>query len=332
MAAGSVPVSAPSDAERKLDSRFGTQASTAASIPAPVRRGLLDGLDERKLGMVLVAPSLALMAIVAAYPVAQAIWLSLFRYNIKVPDDRAFVGLGNYAQILSAPHWWDATFTTLVFTVVSVGIEFSLGLVMALAMNRAIKGLQGPIRVAVLIPWATITVVTALSWKWIFTPGMGPVNVIMAPLGGADMCMLCSRWGAMTAMIFADVWKTAPFIALLLLAGLQTISKDMYEAADVDGASKWDKFISITLPSLKPAILVALLFRTLDAVRMFDLAYLMTGGANKTDTISVLAYTDLIRNLNMGRGSAMSVLVFLGVLAIAFVYTRVLGASPSEGK
>jgi len=290
-------------------------------------------LDENRLGFLMVVPALVLMLVVAAYPLMKAIWLSMHSYNVKVPQDTAFIGLDNYTRILASPHWWEAVTTTLTFTVASVGIEFALGLAMALVMNKAFGAWTGVIRVAVLVPWATITVVTALAWKWIFTP-----DLTLAPLRGflglfvEDACMLCGHWSALMAMVFADVWKTAPFIALLLLAGLQSVDNEMYEAADVDGASKRTKFLRITLPALKPAILVALLFRTLDAFRMFDLAYLMTGGANRTETVSMLAYDHLIKRLNMGLGSAMSVLIFLMVLVIAVFYTKVLGANPREGK
>ncbi len=287
----------------------------------------MERFDERRLGTVMVAPALALMALVVLWPVLQAFWLSLHRYNIKFPDDREWVGLSNYARVLEAGSWWEALVTTIIFTVLSVSIEFVLGLLMALMMHQAI-GWKGPLRVSILVPWATITVVTALAWKWLYTPGIGIIATVLEPFIGADSCLLCSRWGAMWGMVFADVWKTAPFIGLLLLAGLQNISADLYEAAEVDGASTWDKFRHITLPMLKPAILVALLFRTLDSFRMFDLAFIMTGGANQTRTVSVLAYDQLINKLNIGVGSAISMLIFLLVFAIAFIFVRVLGANP----
>ncbi len=292
-------------------------------------RGMLDRLDERRLGVLMVVPALVLMAVVAAYPILNAIWLSLHRYNVKVPGDYAFVGLDNYLRILAAPHWWEAMTTTIIFAIASVSVEFFLGLAMALVMNRALGRFTGAVRVAVLVPWATITIVTALAWKWIFTPALTfswfeSVMKVFADEG----CMLCGQYTSMFAMVFADAWKTAPFIALLLLAGLQSIDSEMYEAADVDGASAWTKFVKITLPALKPAILVALLFRSLDSLRMFDLAYVMTGGANKTETVSMLAYSVLIKRLDMGLGSAMSVLVFVMVLTVAFIFVKVLGASP----
>jgi multiple sugar transport system permease protein len=291
--------------------------------------GFLDRLDERKLGLLFVIPALALMAVVAMYPVLSAIWMSLHRYNVKVPDDYAFIGLDNYVRILSSETWWTATGTTVAFGVISVTFEFSIGLLMALVMNKGMGSATGLVRVAVLIPWATITIVTALAWKWIFTPTF-TFTLLKNVMGifAEESCMLCGKWTSIMAMVFADMWKTAPFIALLLLAGLQSIDQEMYEAADVDGASTWTKFLKITIPALKPAILVALLFRSLDALRMFDLAYVMTGGANDTATVSMVAYDFLIKRLDMGVGSAMSVLVFLLVLMVAFIFVKVLGASP----
>lgn len=291
--------------------------------------GFMDRLDERRLGLLFVIPALALMAVVALYPVLSAIWMSLHRYNVKVPDDYAFIGLENYVRILSSGTWWSATMTTVSFGILSVSLEFSIGLLMALVMNKGLGSATGLVRVAVLIPWATITIVTALAWKWIFTPTF-TFDLLKWFMGlvADEGCMLCGKWTSIMAMVFADMWKTAPFIALLLLAGLQSIDGEMYEAADVDGASTWTKFRQITIPALKPAILVALLFRSLDALRMFDLAYVMTGGANDTSTVSMVAYDFLIKRLDMGVGSAMSVLVFLLVLIVAFIFVRVLGAAP----
>ncbi|MBC7645259.1 MAG: sugar ABC transporter permease [Thermoleophilia bacterium] len=284
-------------------------------------------MSEAKLGLLLVAPAVLLMVIVAAYPVLSAFRLSMYRYNIETPNDTKFVGFDNYTRIFASGHVWEALMTTVTFTALSVSIEFVLGMALALVMNRALGWLTGIVRVAVLIPWATVTIVTALAWKWIFTPSLtlGSLRGVYAAFA-PDGCVLCSHWSSLFAMVLADVWKTAPFIALLLLAGLQSIDAEMYEAADVDGARPVTKFLKITLPSLKSAVLVALLFRTLDAFRMFDLSYVMTGGANKTETISTLAYTHMIRRLDMGLGSAISVLIFFMVLAIAFTFTKVLGA------
>lgn len=291
--------------------------------------GFLDRLDERRLGLLFVVPALLLMSVVAVYPVLSAVWMSLHRYNVKIPEDYAFIGLENYTRILASETWWTATGTTIAFAVLSVSLEFVLGLLMALVMNKGMGAATGVVRVAVLVPWATITIVTALAWKWLFTPTF-TFDLLKSVMGifADESCMLCGKWTSIFAMVFADMWKTAPFIALLLLAGLQSIDTEMYEAADVDGASWWTKFSRITLPALKPAILVALLFRSLDSMRMFDLAYVMTGGANDTATVSMVAYDFLIKRLDMGVGSAMSVLVFLMVLIVAFLFIKVLGAAP----
>jgi len=294
---------------------------------AAKKAGLSKGITEAKLGLLLVTPAVLLMIIVAAYPVLSAFRLSMYRYNIETPNDTKFVGLDNYLRIFASQHVMTALTTTISFTVISVSIEFALGMALALVMNRALGWETGIVRVGVLIPWATVTVVTALAWKWIFTPSLTyhPLKAIyngLAPGG----CILCGHWTSLLAMVFADVWKTAPFIALLLLAGLQSIDGEMYEAADVDGARPVTKFLKITLPCLKSAIMVALLFRTLDAFRMFDLSYVMTGGANDTETISTLAYTHMIKRLDMGLGSAISVIIFFMVLAIAFAFTKLLGA------
>ncbi|MBC7462377.1 MAG: sugar ABC transporter permease [Thermoleophilia bacterium] len=290
---------------------------------------ILDRLDERRLGLLFVIPALLLMAVVAAYPVLNAFWLSLHRYNVKVPDDYAFIGLENYTRILASAHWWTDVKTTFIFAISSVSVEFVLGMCMALVMNKGLGKATGTVRMAVLVPWATITVVTGLAWKWIFTPtsSIGFIRTMMGWVAD-ESCMLCGKWTSMFAMVFADAWKTAPFIALLLLAGLQSIDGEMYEAADVDGASTWTKFLKITLPALKPAILVAVLFRSLDALRVFDLPYVMTQGANGTEPVSMLAYNIMIRRLDIGLGSAMSVLVFAMVLGVAFIFVKVLGATP----
>jgi multiple sugar transport system permease protein len=291
---------------------------------------MASSMDETRLGLVLVAPALALMALVVGYPVLSSFWLSLQPYTIKVPADSKFVGFGNYIQIFTSQHFFDTVVTTGVFTVISVSIEFCLGMALALIMNKALGRLTGIVRVAVLIPWCTITVVTAKAWFWIFTPNLtfGGLRPLYAAV--ANGCPLCGRWSSIGALVAADSWKTAPFIALLLLAGLQSIDSEMYEAADVDGASAVTKFMKITLPALKPAILVALLFRTVDAIRMFDLVYVMTGGANKTETITSLAYQRTIGSLDVGLGSAESMVVFAIVFGAAFVFVKVLGANPNQ--
>jgi len=299
----------------------------AASVRAgtPGRRRS-KGLSERRLAAFMVSPSLALIALVAAYPIGYAIWLSLNEYSVRVAGLSRWAGLRNYTDALSDSAFWDAFRTTFIFTGASVFFELLIGLAMALAMHSAFKG-QGLLRTVVLVPWAVLTVVTAIMWQSIFDPTLGFVNSLLGAVGlPDDTVWLGSEPEALGVMIIADVWKTAPFMALLLLAGLQVIPGDVYEAAKVDGATAWQRFTKITLPLLKPAIAVALLFRTLDAFRVFDSIFVMTRGANDTQSVSILGYDQLISRLNLGLGSAVSVLIFLLVLLIAAFFVRILGA------
>jgi multiple sugar transport system permease protein len=284
-------------------------------------------LAERRLAVLLVSPSLVLIALVGIYPVGYAVWLSLNEYSLRVPGLSRFAGLRNYEAAL-VDGFWPALLNTMLFTATSVGLEFVLGLAMALAMHHAFKG-RGLLRTVVLVPWALLTVVTAITWKTIFEPQLGFVNTMLNALGlpGGEIVWLGERGTAMAVMVLADVWKTAPFMALLLLAGLQVISADLYDAAKVDGASAWQRFRSITLPLLKPAILVALIFRTLDAMRIFDLPYILTRGAHSTDTLSLIAYQELRENRLIGLGSALSVLTFVVVMAVSFLYIRFVGGN-----
>jgi multiple sugar transport system permease protein len=275
---------------------------------------------------VLVSPALVLIALVAAYPIAYAIWLSLNEYSVRVPGLKRFAGTRNYQEAF-AGGFWSALEHTLFFTVVSVSLEIVLGLAMALAMHHAFRG-RGLLRAVVLVPWATITAVTAITWRSIFEPGLGFAPQLLAKVGIAgDVVWLGERGYAMAVLILADVWKTAPFMALLLLAGLQVIPGDVYEAARVDGASAWQRFTRITLPLLVPALLVALIFRTLDALRIFDLPAVLTNGANGTQVLSLLAYQELTQNRLVGLGAALSVLTFVVVMLVSFLYIRFVGGN-----
>src|SRR5918997_220566 len=241
----------------------------AASVQAgtSTQRRRSRGLGERRLAFLMVSPSMILIAIVAAYPIGYAIWLSLHEYSVRVAGLSRWagpLGLRNYQNALQDSAFWDALVTTLIFTVASVALELIIGLAMALAMHSAFKG-QGLLRTVVLVPWAVLTVVTAIMWQTIFQSPLGFVNNLL----GTDILWLGEEPYALIVIIIADVWKTAPFMALLLLAGLQVIPGEIYEAARVDGASAWQRFQRITLPLLMPALLVALIFRTLDALRAF---------------------------------------------------------------
>ncbi|NNU83404.1 ABC transporter permease subunit [Geobacillus sp. BMUD] len=239
-----------------------------------------------------------------------------------------FVGLKHYKDSFSDMRLWKALWNTTFFTVVSVAIELVLGLGIALLINKAFFG-RGLVRATILIPWAIPTAVSALMWKFLYDGQNGIVAKYFETIGLVDRMgdLLTTEAGAMFAVIFADVWKTTPYMALLLLAGLQTIPSSLYEAASIDGATKWQQFTKITLPLLKSSILVALLFRTLDAFRVFDLIYVLTGGgpANSTETISILAYKVMFSQTNFGAGSALAVIVFLCVAVISMIYIRWLG-------
>lgn len=294
------------------------EASTA-------KRGLSDrARSERRLGWMLCAPAVIAMLLVTAYPIVYAFILSLQRLDLRFPDEREFVGLGNYVDVLTSSLWWTDVFNTLFVTVVSVSIEFALGMAIALVMHRAIFG-RGVVRTAVLIPYGIVTVVAAFTWQFAFQPDTGFVNLL--PFVADDMNWFGERFSAFAVIIMAEVWKTTPFIALLLLAGLTTIDNGLYEAAKVDGANAWQRFRRITLPMMRPAILVALLFRTLDAFRVFDSIFVMTRGSVDTESVSILGYNQLISRLNLGLGSAVSVLIFIAVLIIAFVFVKGFGTT-----
>jgi multiple sugar transport system permease protein len=301
----------------------------AASVKAGTPHGRRSrGISERRLAAYMVSPSLALIALVAAYPIGYAVWLSLHEYSVRVAGLSRWAGLDNYSTALSDPEFWDAVQNTFVFTAGSVTFEVIIGMAMALAMHSAFRG-QGLLRTVVLVPWAVLTVVTAMMWRTIFQPDLGFVTSMLSTFGlpGADIVWLGEDGWALAVLIFADVWKTAPFMALLLLAGLQVIPEDVYDAAKVDGATAWQRFVRITLPLLRPAILVALIFRTLDALRIFDLPFVLTRGAHGTNTLSLLAYQELQQNRIIGLGSALSVLTFLIVMTVSLVYIRFVGGN-----
>ena len=281
-----------------------------------------DRRSQRKLAYLLIAPAVILMLAVTAYPIVYALWLSLQRYNLASPADTKFIWFENYQTILSDNYWWTAFVITLVITVVSVAIEFVLGMALALVMHRTIFG-KGLVRTAILIPYGIVTVAASYSWYYAWTPGTGYLANLL-PDGSAP---LTQQIPSLAIIILAEVWKTTPFMALLLLAGLALVPEDLLKAAEVDGAGPWTRLIKVTLPLIKPAILVALVFRTLDAFRIFDNIYVLTGGANDTASVSILGYDNLFKAFNIGLGSAISVLVFLSVAVIAFVYIKLFGAS-----
>jgi len=278
---------------------------------------------ERAQAILFVAPAVMVLVAVALVPILAALWLSFHR-SILLFGERAFVGLDNYALLLRDTRFHAALLRTLYFAAVAVTIELLLALPIALLLHRAMPG-RGFLRAAVLIPWAIPTVVSARIWGWLFNPDYG---LLPRLLPASDVNWLGTPGYALHAAIVVDVWKTTPFVALLLLAGLQGIPEDLYRAARVDGAGRWTLLTRITLPLLMPAILLALLFRTLDALRVFDAIWVLTEGgpANTTETLSVYAYKTLLRAGNFGYGSAQSVVTFLVVMAVGVIYLRVLGA------
>jgi multiple sugar transport system permease protein len=284
---------------------------------------------ERKLGLMLCAPAVFVMLLVTVYPIGYALVLSVQKVDLRFPNESGFVGLDNYAAVLKSDLWWQDLFNNGFITVTTVVIELFLGMALALVMHRAIFG-RGLVRTAALIPYGIVTVVAAFAWYFAFGPDSGFVNQL--GIFPADKAWFGDRWSAFAVIIMAEVWKTTPFMALLLLAGLATIDEGLYEAAKVDGASAIQRFFRITLPLLKPALLVALLFRTLDAFRVFDSIFVMTRGSQDTESLSILGYNQLISRLNLGLGSAVSVLLFALVLMIAFVFVKGFGTSvPSQG-
>ncbi|HEY7258159.1 MAG TPA: sugar ABC transporter permease [Gaiellales bacterium] len=278
---------------------------------------------ERRLAWMLCAPAVAIMALVAIYPIVYAIWLSFQRYDLRFPQDKTWVGFDNYTTILSSTAlWWQAFGITVLITVVSVAIELVLGMAVAIVMHRAIFG-RGIIRTAVLVPYGIVTVAAAFSWQYAWTPGTG----YLAGLLSSTAAPLTHQWQAIAIIILAEVWKTTPFMALLLLAGLSLVPEELLRAAKVDGATAWQRFWRVMVPVMKPAILVALLFRTLDAFRIFDNIYVLTQGSQNTRSVSILNYDQLFTALNLGVGSAMSILIFLATALIAFGYIKGFGAA-----
>src|SRR5687768_9856702 len=283
--------------------------------------------EERKLAWMLCAPAVTVMLLVTGYPIGYAFYLSLQKFDLRFPDDKEFVGLANYADVLTSSTWWSAVFNTLVITISSVTLELVLGMLIALVMHRAIFG-RGPVRAAVLIPYGIVTVVAAFAWRYAFDPATGFVQEL--PLVSDDANPLGERSGSFLVIVMTEVWKTTPFMALLLLAGLALVPDELHEAAKVDGAGPFQRFFRITVPLMKPAILVALLFRTLDAFRVFDTIFIQTRGANDTESVSILGYNVLINRVNLGLGSAVSVLIFISVILIAVLFVKGLGASTAQ--
>ncbi len=300
---------------------------TVAPVAAPPKsHGLTERAKaERKLGLLLVMPSVVVMILVAGFPILYAIWLSLHRADLRFPNLTAWIGLDNYISVLSSHTWWSDFFNTVIITVFSVALEIVLGLLIAEAMYRALYA-RTWIRVAVLVPYGAVTVVSAFAWSLAFNPATGFATQWL----GLSTPPLTTRAGSFAVIILSDVWKTTPFISLLMLGALALVPEDLYKAAKVDGATAWQRFWRITFPLIKPALAVAVLFRVLDAFRIYDSVYIITNGSNNTASVSLLGYQVLIGRLDLGLGSAIAVLIFLCVCIIAVAFFRFLGASPQR--
>lgn len=279
---------------------------------------------EARLGWMLAGPAFVLMLLVTMYPILQAFFDSLFSLRLTAPDEREFIWFRNYAVVLGDPAFWQSMGVTLFITVVTVILELILGFLLALVMHRAVKKLRGFARTAILVPYGIVTVVAAFAWFYAFDINSGYINSWLAWVPGfdEDFNWFAYQGSSLFVIILSEVWKTTPFISLLLLSGLAQVPGDLEEAAKVDGATGWEVMRRVILPNMKAAIMVAVLFRTLEAFRIFDNIYIMTAGANDTEALSLLAYNTSIGRLEIGLGSAISVLLFLSVLIIAGIFIK----------
>ncbi|MEA2855663.1 MAG: trehalose/maltose transport system permease protein [Rhodospirillaceae bacterium] len=278
---------------------------------------------QRRLAWFLIVPAVFVVFMVIGYPLIQVLVYSVLKYKLDGVTPPSFVGLSNYLFILSDPDFWLAVQNTLIFSVFSVTLECVLGLTVALVANSNFKG-RSILRVAILIPWAIPTVVSSKIWAWMFNDIYGVVNVLLINfhLIPQKIAFLATPATALPVIIAVDVWKTTPFMALLLLAGLGLIPGDLYEAASIDGASKIRQFFSLTLPLVMPTLLVALIFRTLDALRVFDIFYVMVGGQGNMATMAIYNQQWLVSFLDAGVGSAASVIILIIIMAFVVLYTR----------
>jgi multiple sugar transport system permease protein len=312
-----------------------TTATAAATPPAGKKRIVMSDRSkaENRLGQRLVLPAVIVMLLVTAWPMIQALYLSLFRYRLTSPDDKEFVGLSNYGTVLTDPLFWQDTLNTVIIMVVTVGVELVIGFVFAMVMHRIVFA-RGAIRTSILIPYGIITVVSAYSWQFAFSINNGWVNSWFdwLPWISSETNWFGSHWPAMFAIMVSEIWKTTPFMSLLLLAGLAQISEDMIEAAEVDGATWWQRLWKVIIPNMRAAIMVAVLFRALDAFRIFDNIYVMTRGAQDTESSSFLTYRQVIQQFQLGLGSALSVLLFLTVLLLAFLIVRLFKVDLAQAR
>ena len=300
------------------------------TVVAPAARPTRNGeLSERALGLALLAPMALVLLLVIGYPLVDSLWLSLHRANLANPEQgQPFIGLGNYIRAFGQPDFWYAIQRTLYFTVFSVGLELGLGLLFAILLNERFRGNLAA-RITMILPWALLTVANGVLWAWILNPTYGVFNTLLVDMGilQAPKSWLSDTFWTMNMIILADAWKTVPNMTLLLLAGLQPIAYDLYESADVDGATRWQKFRYITLPLLRPVILVAVALRTIGAFRVFDIIYVLTGNggpADSTKVISFYNYDQAFHYLFFGYGAAISWIITAFMLVMIVIYTRLL--------
>ncbi|MDQ4052333.1 MAG: sugar ABC transporter permease [Actinomycetota bacterium] len=285
---------------------------------------------ENRLGQKLIAPAIILMLVVTAFPMLRAIWLSVYDYSLTAPDDRDVIGLSNYLTALTDWLFWKTTLVTVLYMVVTVAVELVIGFVFAMVMHRVIFA-RGVIRTSILIPYGIITVVSGFAWQFAFSSTNGFVNGWL-PFIGDDFNWFGETPSAVIAIMVSEIWKTTPFMSLLLLAGLAQVSEDMIEAAKVDGATWWQRLWKVIIPNMRAAIMVAVLFRALDAYRIFDNIFVMTAGAQNTESISFLTYRQTIEQFQLGMGSALSVLLFLSVLLVAFLIIKLFRVDLAQAR
>ncbi len=284
------------------------------------------GRDQERLGWMLILPTILVVIGIAIYPLLESFRLSFTNYRSSRPDRWSYIGIENYKDILGDSTFHTSLWNTIVFTASSVALETVLGMIVALTIHSNFKG-RGAVRTSMLVPWAIPTVVSSLLWSWMFHDNFGIINNLLVDLGFTRFHMF--NWvgdpsTALFSVVMVDVWKTTPFMALLLLAGLQVIPEDVYESSRVDGATKWQQFWQITMPLLKPALLVALIFRTMASFRVFDMIFVMNGYNTSTMSVSVFAHQELMAKQRLGFGSAVSVIIFVCIALMVVGYTRMI--------
>ena len=298
--------------------------SEAARVAAAQKRGGTLSLtrSQTRLAWLLLAPTLAVVAFVALYPLLQTIWQSFTDARLASGREPQFVGLRNYERLIGDQTFLNSIAVTVQFTVLTIIFEFILGLIIAMVINSNFRG-RGAMRAAMLVPWAIPTVISAQMWKWMYHDVYGVINDLLVNklhLLQQNVAFLAESSTAIPAISAVDIWKTTPFVALLLLAGLQVIPHDVYEAARVDGANPLQQFFQITLPLLRPAILVTLIFRTLDALRVFDVFYVMFGATPNTQTMAIYNQQTIVAFSRLGYGATISIAIFLIIAVFVVVY------------